>query len=317
MTKIIDQLIPYSPLNVGLMMAATAVSIGKSLFQWNPQRQQIAVRALQETQQVPFQTPRDIIHSVQPVIANTIPSEASPTALVPYKDTTPIAQVVAMPPERKVEELLTETKKNKFVALLPLIAWVFHKSKQKHLENLSLEINATYQKETYRIGLGNQESMCDICFEVEKGIPLRFFNQNSPSISTKPEPLFQPKGPINRILNSLGLNRHERHLECSIVINDPDNYLLRNGPEIQTIVISDKETIRIIHQDPHVSAPANILKQGNVGEWASLTACSLKINDVIGRDWVQQIPLDQEGGFLRIGKAPLMLQSIENFKTTS
>ncbi len=178
---------------------------------------------------------------------------------------------------------ITQSSKKLIGGWLPIIAWLLYHSKEMHLRNINLHINATKLITKYCFTLIKGKNEHSLAFKVQAGRPVAFGDEAEIEgiSSTLPPPLFQPESLWDTLgpLKHMAWRRQEHETLCNIIITDAGNPELRKGPVIQTIPLSEKETMRIIRQDPKfVQAPIPFDTLASAKEAASFA--SMHITDI-------------------------------------
>lgn len=193
----------------------------------------------------------------------------------------------------------TTTSSKLIPGWLPAVAMFLYSSKEKHLRNVNVTIKANAQNKSYRISLKKNDTERSINFKVLAGKPIHFQEELGADrrSDTLPSPIFQTQseyylGPLNNFI----WRRNEFHTDCNITINDTANPILKDGPKVYLIPLSEREAIRVVHQDPRISklATAADILPSLEDDWATKQALEVDISDKSSCD--QDFPLSAQNG---------------------
>lgn len=288
---------PLNPLNLVFIVARSAWSLGKRFFV--PQKDAPAIsqvnRAIGEWPsnmfpdvQSPFPMTKAEEHIPEPV-------DAAPQTSTALKD--------------KLGEISIEPGATTLIALIPMIVSLL-KAKKRHLDNIIVKIQAEEKPKNYSIALGNSEEELSFSFQVQSGKALCFPEKSgSGNAASELPPLFPAKQSLlTKFLGPFAFNKNERHTECDIVVEDPGNPTLQNGPVVHPIVFSDTEVIRLVHRDPNVKDPT-IKELGDPSEWTELNSYSVKASDLPEAKTPKKFKLKDPNEFVAIAKSSILSTS--------
>lgn len=197
-----------------------------------------------------------------------------------------------------------------FVAFISFMFWLIVTSKEKILQNVDLEIMATQHPKAYRIGWGIKGGTeHTITIEVQKGKPVLFLHQKELDITTeKFQTIFKPKKTVSNTLGPFQWKRQEPHTQLYIIIHDPGNAALQNGPIAHHIKLGEFEAFNIIHLDPEKNKPEDIaydVTPAESSDWTKLKKVHLQMADPLSDKPEHScqnytLPFDDERHYLTI-----------------
>ena len=155
--------------------------------------------------------------------------------------------------------------------ILPLIPPLLHKlysSEQKIPQHINVEITASGKQKIYEIGFGKTNEL-SVYLEVVAGKEIRsLYNiEAAKRIKTVTPSIFSSFSLLSYIplLNRFEYKRQKIETNCNIIVNDPGNYLLKNGPILKYYRILNKRnqfskeiSFNIIHMDPLVRTVSSL-----------------------------------------------------------
>lgn len=187
--------------------------------------------------------------------------------------------------------------------LIPPFLYELINSEEKHLQNIKVEITATSKKKIYEIGFGKTVGTgVGIAIEVVAGKPIKLLHDReaAKNMENSIDDVFPTTTALDRILpayagpNTLAVKwKHiETHTECIIVVEDPDNYLLRDGQVVHYIPLSEHEAIKIVQIDPTIiknpfgrdHSYYDYFEQAEASEYASLSSVTVKLKEPMAKN---------------------------------
>jgi hypothetical protein len=187
--------------------------------------------------------------------------------------------------------------------LIPPFLYELINGEEKHLQNIKVEITATSKKKIYQIGFGKTVGTgVGIALEVVAGRPIKLLHDReaAKNMDSSIDAVFPTTSVLDRILpnyagpNTLSVKwKHlEPHTECIIIVEDPDNYLLKDGQMVQYIPLSEHEGFKIVHRDPTLiknpfgrdHSYYDYFVQAEASDYTSLSSVSVKLKEPMAKN---------------------------------
>jgi hypothetical protein len=217
-----------------------------------------------------LQDTADAADSVQKIVLDTtppsvLPVDGSPPSPPPGGDLSSALPVDGSPPPRppggnppssifdNLAPLLPLIKKfgDMALPLIPPLLYSLYNSEKWILQNLDVNIRATPTPRTYTVGFGNKHGKeVSLDFEVVAG---RFYQNELVECKEGFAPvIFQSKSWVSYVplLRRFEWKREIYKTECNIIIDDPGNSSLQDGPISVYYPFSKNEGFNLIYRDP-------------------------------------------------------------------
>lgn len=187
-------------------------------------------------------------------------------------------------------------------SIIPFIFFLFYTSKEKHLHNVNVKFQATATPKKVRVELGQKDGdKLGITLRIEAGKPVEFiYEGHAEGDETRiPMSFFKPRSVFSTSEGSsyfpflapakvFHWKRQEPHTECMIIVDDPGNPDLKDGPKIINIPLSQYEGFNVVMRDPnlHIDPSTGTHQHGEYqsvegSEWTTLSSANVAITDPI------------------------------------
>lgn len=200
----------------------------------------------------------------------------------------------------------------KFLALVPFFLAAIIFSNEEVLQNIKVEIGPQFEAKVFEIGFGSKSKgeELGIAFEVVAGQPIRFLlNKEVQKVTNSVSSIFSSPSWFSQtpLLNLFKWRRQEPHTDCNIIVEDPGNPFLRDGPIIHHVPLSENESFNVIHRDPKSSRnryqgySENFIPAES-SNYVDLKEVSLKIGAHHPRTKIYPLPFDENDNnhYLRV-----------------